>query len=128
MGKMISLQEAAKRHGVSVRRMQALCAKRQVTGARLVGRSWLVPSTFKVTPGVPGRPPEDEEKAHRRRLLYAVQGAIDAIREASDVEESLDELRKRLPEIERLNVEVEDPIAVAYWEIVFRLTNKRPRR
>jgi len=51
---MISSKEAAKRMGVTISRVQALLRQRRIPGARLVGRTWLIPENFKVKPGTRG--------------------------------------------------------------------------
>ena len=54
MAKMISTAEAAKRLGVTIVRVQVLCKQRRIPGARLIGRTWMLPEKFKVTPGARG--------------------------------------------------------------------------
>ena len=54
MGKLTPSAEAAQRLGVSLRRMQALCAARRVPGARLIGRNWMIPEDATITPGKRG--------------------------------------------------------------------------
>lgn len=51
MPPVITAQEAAEKRGVSLRRIQILCRQRRIPGARLVGRTWLLPEDFQVTPG-----------------------------------------------------------------------------
>jgi excisionase family DNA binding protein len=51
---MISSKEAAKRMGVTISRIQALLRQRRIRGARLVGRTWMIPEDFEVTPGARG--------------------------------------------------------------------------
>jgi excisionase family DNA binding protein len=51
---MISSKEAAKRMGVTISRIQALLRQRRIRGARLVGRTWLIPEDFEVNPGTRG--------------------------------------------------------------------------
>ena len=48
---MITLKQAAAARGVSLRRLQTLCRWRRIPGARFIGRVWMVPPDFKVTPG-----------------------------------------------------------------------------
>lgn len=48
---LITLREAAKRRGLSLRRLQLLCKNRRISGARFVGARWLVPDDFTVRPG-----------------------------------------------------------------------------
>lgn len=52
--KLISSQQAAEQIGVSISRIQALLRQRRISGARLVGRVWMVPEDFRVTPGSRG--------------------------------------------------------------------------
>lgn len=51
---MIPLVVAAKQRGISVRRLQILCKQRRIPGARFVGRVWLLPENYSVTPGLRG--------------------------------------------------------------------------
>jgi excisionase family DNA binding protein len=54
MGKMIGIEEAAARLGVTRARVHILCKQRRIPGARLVGRLWMLPEDFKVTPATRG--------------------------------------------------------------------------
>ena len=54
MGKLISSAEAAARLGVTQIRVQTLCRQRRIPGARLIGRLWMLPDDFEVTPGTRG--------------------------------------------------------------------------
>ncbi len=54
MGKTIDVATAAKQLGVDVSRVRVLCRERRIPGARLVGRTWMIPQEFKVTPGTRG--------------------------------------------------------------------------
>jgi len=54
MGKTIDVATAAARVGVNVQRMRVLCRDRRIKGARLVGRVWMIPDDFEVTPGTRG--------------------------------------------------------------------------
>ena len=54
MGKMIDLAEAARRLGVDQSRVRVLCRQRRIPRARLVGRVWMIPDDFEVTPGTRG--------------------------------------------------------------------------
>jgi excisionase family DNA binding protein len=54
MGKLITSAEAAKKLGVTQVRVQALCRQRRIPGARLIGRSWLLPANFEIKPGERG--------------------------------------------------------------------------
>jgi hypothetical protein len=54
VGKLITSAEAAERQGVSQLRIQQLCRARRIPGARLIGRSWMLPPDFMVTPGTRG--------------------------------------------------------------------------
>jgi excisionase family DNA binding protein len=47
----LTTEAAARRLGISMRRMQQLLRQRRVPGAKLVGRTWQVPEDFAVTPG-----------------------------------------------------------------------------
>jgi hypothetical protein len=58
MGKMIDSAQAAARLGVSTLRVQQLCRQRRIKGARLVGRVWMIPEEFEVTPGARGPAPK----------------------------------------------------------------------
>ena len=51
---MITIAEAAKQSGKSVHRLQVLCKQRRIPGARLVGRLWMLPERFTITPGSRG--------------------------------------------------------------------------
>lgn len=51
---VIPAKEAAERRGISLRRLQVLCKQRRIPGARLVGRTWLLPESFEITPGKRG--------------------------------------------------------------------------
>lgn len=52
--KTLTTAEAALRLKVSQERVRVLCKQRRIPGARLVGRLWLLPAEFKVTPGSRG--------------------------------------------------------------------------
>lgn len=54
MGKMINADEAANRLGIDVSRVRKLCKARRIKGARLLGKVWLIPDPFEVTPGKRG--------------------------------------------------------------------------
>ncbi len=54
MGKLITSAEAARRLGVTIARLRVLCRARRIKGARLIGRSWMLPEDFKVNPGARG--------------------------------------------------------------------------
>jgi excisionase family DNA binding protein len=54
MKKMISSKEAAARLGVSQLRVQQLCRQRRITGAKLLGRVWMIPADFEIAPGSRG--------------------------------------------------------------------------
>jgi excisionase family DNA binding protein len=51
---MISVAEAAARLKLSERRVQILCKQRRIPGAKLIGRIWMLPEEFKITPGTRG--------------------------------------------------------------------------
>ena len=51
---MLTVTEAAVRLRVSEDRVRELCRGRRFGGARLVGRVWLIPGGFSVTPGARG--------------------------------------------------------------------------
>jgi excisionase family DNA binding protein len=61
MGKMLDTAEAAHRLGVTKLRVQQLCQQRRIKGARLVGRVWMIPGDFKVTPGTRGPKPKGRQ-------------------------------------------------------------------
>lgn len=52
---MIPIAEAAERIGMNLRQLQILCKDRRVPGARLIGRLWMLPADFTITPGKRGR-------------------------------------------------------------------------
>jgi hypothetical protein len=54
MGKLITSADAAAKLGVTLVRVQALCRQRRIPGARLIGRTWMLPADFVVTPGERG--------------------------------------------------------------------------
>ncbi|MGH8713385.1 MAG: helix-turn-helix domain-containing protein [Casimicrobiaceae bacterium] len=54
MGKLITSADAARKLRVSLVRVQALCRQRRIPGARLIGRTWMLPADFTVTPGTRG--------------------------------------------------------------------------
>ncbi len=54
MGKTIDTATAAQQLGISTLRVQQLCQQRRIKGARLVGRVWMIPEQFTVTPGTRG--------------------------------------------------------------------------
>lgn len=54
MGKTIDVIEAARRLGVDASRVRVLLRQRRIKGARLVGRVWMIPEDFSVTPGTRG--------------------------------------------------------------------------
>lgn len=57
---VITAQEAAEKRGVSIRRIQLLCRQRRIPGARYVGRVWLLPEDFTITPGKRGPKLKDQ--------------------------------------------------------------------
>jgi hypothetical protein len=54
MAKMIDAATAAAKLGVNVQRLRLLCRQRRIPGARLIGRTWMLPENFEVTPGTRG--------------------------------------------------------------------------
>jgi excisionase family DNA binding protein len=54
VGKTINTDEAARQLGISRLRIQQLCQSRRIKGARLIGRVWMIPEDFVVTPGKRG--------------------------------------------------------------------------
>jgi hypothetical protein len=54
MGKSISVDIAAAKLRVTPQRVRVLCRERRITGARLIGRTWMLPDDFTVTPGTRG--------------------------------------------------------------------------
>jgi excisionase family DNA binding protein len=71
MGKLkyITVSEAAKREGVSVRRIQALIKNKQITGCEKLGTQWAVPENYVIMRGESGpdfqkiKPPKPAAKA-----------------------------------------------------------------
>jgi excisionase family DNA binding protein len=61
---VITSKEAAERMGVTISRIQALLRQRRIRGARLVGRTWLIPENFEVKAGTRG-PMLRKQKAKR---------------------------------------------------------------
>jgi len=53
---MISLKDAAKKLGVTERRMRTLCAEGRVVGAKKIGGSWILPTSPQVVAGARVRP------------------------------------------------------------------------
>jgi hypothetical protein len=51
---MISSADGAAQLGVTPARIRALCQQRRITGARLIGRTWMLPTDFKVKPAARG--------------------------------------------------------------------------
>jgi hypothetical protein len=56
MSKSITVDVAAVKLRVSPQRIRVLCRDRRIAGARLVGRTWLVPEDAKISP--PKRGPQ----------------------------------------------------------------------
>jgi hypothetical protein len=56
--KFITAAEAAKRNGLSVRRIQQLCSAGKINGAQQFAGSWAVPERWKWTPQKPGPKPK----------------------------------------------------------------------
>ena len=54
VGKMISSADGAAQLGVTPARIRALCQQRRISGARLIGRIWMLPADFNVTPATRG--------------------------------------------------------------------------
>jgi hypothetical protein len=54
MAKSISIETAAARLRVTPARVRVLCRDRRIAGARLLGRTWMLPADFSVTPGTRG--------------------------------------------------------------------------
>jgi hypothetical protein len=54
MAKLIPSAVAAQKLGVTQVRVQTLCRARRIPGARLIGRAWMLPPDFKITPGTRG--------------------------------------------------------------------------
>jgi hypothetical protein len=54
VGKLIDTEAAAKKLGVSVRRVRVLCFERRIRGARFIGGRWFVPETIVVSEGTRG--------------------------------------------------------------------------
>lgn len=51
---MLTIQQAAAQLGVSVRRVQALCAQKRIKGARKAGPVWVLPNKLTIKPGSRG--------------------------------------------------------------------------
>lgn len=51
---VIPVAEAARARGINLRQLQILCKRSRVPGARLVGRLWMLPPDFTITPGSRG--------------------------------------------------------------------------
>ena len=51
---MIPIAEAAAQRGICLRSLQTLCKNRRVPGAKLIGRLWMLPENFTITPGKRG--------------------------------------------------------------------------
>ena len=54
MGKLITAAEAAAKLGITVVRLRVLCRERRIPGARLIGRTWMLPANFTVKPATRG--------------------------------------------------------------------------
>ena len=52
--KNVTVEEAARRLGLSVRRVRRLCAEGRVEGATRLGRDWIIPTPVQVSPGSRG--------------------------------------------------------------------------
>ncbi len=65
MGKSISVDVAAAKLRVTPQRVRVLCRERRIAGARLVGRTWLVPEDPEISPPRRGPKPtyKDSEMA-----------------------------------------------------------------
>lgn len=54
---LLTPAQYAKRHGVSARRIQALCEQGRIPGAhQLMGKWWAIPEDAPLVTGPPGRP------------------------------------------------------------------------
>lgn len=70
----ISVRDSAERWGISVRRVQVLCEKGRIEGARRFGRSWMIPADAE-KPGDPRfkkRPPQNSLSAKLAHTIAAL--------------------------------------------------------
>ena len=51
---MIPIAVAARLRGMNLRQLQILCKNRRVPGAKLIGRLWMLPVDWTITPGKRG--------------------------------------------------------------------------
>lgn len=58
---ILSPSQFAKLHGVSTRRIQALCQKGRIQGALRVGDRWVIPDNAPFVTGPTGRPLKPEQ-------------------------------------------------------------------
>lgn len=62
---VVTVKEAAEKLGVSESRVRQLLSKNRIEGARRIGRDWIIPTPFEITPGSRG----PIGKAGRKKLL-----------------------------------------------------------
>ena len=69
----------------------------------------------------------DKNEAKRQRALLRLQDAISAFSEAEDADAAMRAVRERLPELERHIRELNDAVATAQYELLFRLAYLKGR-
>ena len=88
---LISARDAAKKWGISQRRVAVLCAENRISGATMLGHMWVIPAD--------ADKPEDERS---NRTEKAAKTASPFVKWAGGKPQLLDEIRKKYPEkIER---------------------------
>ncbi len=88
---LISARDAAKKWGISQRRVAVLCAENRISGAAMLGNMWVIPAN--------AEKPDDERS---NRPEKAAKIASPFVKWAGGKTQLLDEIRKKYPEkIER---------------------------
>ena len=88
---LISARDAAKKWGISQRRVAVLCAENRILGAAMLGNMWVIPAN--------AEKPDDERS---NRPEKAAKTASPFVKWAGGKTQLLDEIRKKYPEkIER---------------------------
>lgn len=88
---LISARDAAKKWGISQRRVAVLCAENRISGAAMLGNMWVIPAN--------AEKPDDERS---NRPEKAAKTASPFVKWAGGKTQLLDEIRKKYPEkIER---------------------------